>query len=73
MTQYGGTQEYYGFCAEYLNPLNVKNIRDAVLRAWMRGRLSDNERQSFERFTWQWCADLTLAAYHLAMKLHTKS
>lgn len=68
--RYGGTQEYYGFCAEYLDPLSVTNIRRAVQRAWMRGRLGDDERHSFERFTWQWCADLTLEAYHLALRVH---
>lgn len=70
VTQHGGTPEYYGFCAEYLDPTSAESIRSAVLRGWARGQLSKDERQSFLRFTWKWAAALTVEAYRDAIRLH---
>lgn len=67
VTKYGGTQEYYGLSGEYFDPLNVRDMRAAVLRGWARGRLSDSEAQAFLRFTWQWAADATYEAYEKAI------
>lgn len=66
VTKYGGTMEYYGFDAEYLNPMCEKSIREAVLRGWTRGRLTENEAQQFQAFSWERCVDLTIQAYQFA-------
>lgn len=66
ITRYGGTVEYYGFDGEYFDPCWPQRIRAAVERAWRRGRLSEGEARAYSRFTWKYCADLTLQAYRLA-------
>ncbi|MBO5684862.1 MAG: glycosyltransferase family 4 protein [Akkermansia sp.] len=63
ITHYGGTKEYYGICAEYLSPFSLKSIKEAVQNGWSKGRLTDEEASSYERFSWQWTAELTLLAY----------
>ena len=60
---HGGTQEYYGLLAQYLNPLSSESIAVAVKEAWAQGRLTEEEAASFRRFTWQWTAELTYKAY----------
>lgn len=60
---HGGTQEYYGLVASYLNPLSLSSIATAVKEAWGRGRLTEEESQAFRRFTWKWAAEVTLRAY----------
>ncbi len=70
ITLRGGTQEYYGFCAEYLDPVWKASIRAAVERGWARGRLSAQERQSFRRFSWEWAAEVTVNAYQTAIVVH---
>jgi len=67
VSQYGGTQEYYGFCAEYLDPLSLESIVAAVRRGWERGRLTEEESKSFKRFSWNYCAKLTLEGYNLLL------
>lgn len=65
ITKFGGTREYFGFDAEYFNPCFQSDIRDAVFRAWERGRLSKVDALSYSRFSWEYCARLTLEAYRL--------
>lgn len=67
ITHYGGTKEYFGLSAEYLSPFSLKSIRDAVQTGWIKGRLTDEEAASFERFSWEWTAELTLQAYKHAI------
>ena len=67
ITHYGGTKEYYSISAEYLSPFSQKSIRDAVKNGWKKGRLTDSEAASYERFSWQWTANLTLQAYKIAI------
>ena len=59
----GGTCQYYGWDAEYINPLSQSSIRDAVERAWTRGRLRVDEADRYRRRTWSECAQRTLKAY----------
>jgi glycosyltransferase involved in cell wall biosynthesis len=67
VTHNGGTFEYYGFAAEYLNPLKNQEITKALSKAWQRGRLSTEEAHSFSRFSWNYCAKLTLEGYNLLL------
>ena len=65
ITKFGGTIEYFGFDAEYFNPCSQSDIREAIVRAWERGRLSDVDARSYSRFSWEYCARLTMEAYSL--------
>lgn len=66
ITKFGGTLEYYGFDAEYFNPCKLNEMREAVDRGWMRGRLSPEQAKAYGRFSWDYCAKITLNAYQLA-------
>ena len=65
ITIHGGTQEYFGLTAAYLNPLSESSIRNAVIDGWNRGRLFPEESDSVRRFTWGLAAKLTAHAYDL--------
>lgn len=67
ITIQGGTQEYFGLVAEYLNPFSQKSIRSAIFSAWRRGRLTQKEASFFRHFSWDWTAELTVQAYHQAV------
>lgn len=67
VTIQGGTQEYYGLVAEYLNPFSKRSIRQAITNAWARGRLSETETKMFHKFTWKWTAELTEKAYRAVL------
>lgn len=64
----GGTCEYYGWDAEYLNPLSECSIRAAIERGWARGRLTKDEQFRYRRLTWNVCAQKTLDAYRTTLK-----
>lgn len=59
----GGTSQYYGWDAEYLNPLDVDSMRSALVRAWERGRLSPQNRLKYRGLTWRRVAEQTIEAY----------
>ena len=59
----GGTCQYYGWDAEYLDPLRETSIRAAINKAWTKGRLSDAEASRFVRLTWRSCAMATRDIY----------
>lgn len=66
ITKFGGALEYFGFDAEYFNPCRASEIREAVDRGWTRGRLSPEQAKTYRRFSWDYCAEITLNAYQLA-------
>lgn len=68
ITKFGGTVEYYGFDAEYLIPYRQKSIKNAIDRAWNRGRLTWKQAGAYERFTWRYCAEITRQAYQVAVR-----
>jgi glycosyltransferase involved in cell wall biosynthesis len=70
VTKYGGTFEYYGFTGEYFNPLNSLEIALAIKKGFERGRLSTDESNSFKRFSWKYCAEITLQAYKFAISMN---
>ena len=61
----GGTSQYYGWDAEYLDPLDVHSIRRAVNHAFARGRMSECDSMKYRAVTWRVVAEKTLAAYCL--------
>lgn len=68
ITKFGGTDEYYGECGEYLNPCFSRSIVDAIDRGWRRGPLEKVEAERFARFTWDLVASKTKAAYQFAIE-----
>lgn len=67
ITKYGGTEEYYGFDGEYLDPCDKFSIRCAIERAWHRGRLTKSQANAYQRFSWEYCVENTLQAYAYAI------
>ena len=59
----GGTAQYYGWCAEYHDPISRLSLRNSIIRAWQRGRLSAEDQSMFRRLTWDVCAEKLIAAY----------
>lgn len=59
----GGTCQYYGWDAEYLDPLSSKSIKESIERAWARGRLIEDSTKKYRLCTWQFCAKRTVEAY----------
>ncbi len=70
ITSHGGTMEYFGMLAEYLEPYSYRSIRDALDRAWHRNRLLDREQALISHYTWKNTAKLTLAAYQISLNSH---
>ena len=67
ITKFGGTAEYYSFDAEYFNPCDENQMRAAIDRAWLRNRLSLEQSNSYKRFTWDYCAKVTMQAYAILL------
>ena len=63
VTQFGGTEEYYGKDGEYFHPCRLDEIAHAVERGWRRGRLPPKESARYKSFSWSSCAESTVAAY----------
>lgn len=59
----GGTSQYYGWDGEYHNPSSIRSIKEAVMRAWERGRLTLDEQQHYRDNTWDKCAKSLVRAY----------
>jgi glycosyltransferase involved in cell wall biosynthesis len=67
ITKYGGTEEYYGDKAVYLNPCRSQSIRNAIERGWQMGRLEKEDALKFSRFSWNLTAQRTIEAYEFAL------
>lgn len=63
----GGTTQYYGWDAEYLNPLSETSIAETVKNAWRLGRLPASQRASYRNLTWSVCARKTADAYEYVL------
>lgn len=63
ITKYGGTQEYFGNYAEYVDPFSLKSIEDGIKRAISRPK--SNELQTFikDNFLWDNVARKTKNVY----------
>ena len=59
----GGTCQYFGWDAEYIDPLSLDSIRTAIDHAGRRGRSTDEEASQYKKGTWKRCAQMTLNAY----------
>lgn len=59
----GGTAQYYGWNAEYHDPLSVQSMAAALRKAWKRGRLLPDASNRYAKLTWRTCTEMTLAVY----------
>ena len=63
ITERGGTREYFGNGASYLNPYSGKSIVEAIQEAFVRD--DEKARNTISsRYTWEKVASDTLAVYH---------
>lgn len=65
----GGTTQYYGWDATYLDPLSKDSIKEAVDEAWELGRLTEARQAMYKDLVWSLCARKTLAAYKSAIRM----
>ena len=63
MTKEGSGIEYFGFDAEYFDPMKADEILKSVRTAWFRGRLLSSEIDKYRQFTWERTARLTYYYY----------
>ncbi len=68
ITEFGGTREYFGNMATYVDPRSVRSIRAGILAALDRKKDDLLSKHIRERFTWQKVAAETAEAYQGILK-----
>ncbi len=63
ITKIGGTDEYFGKFADYLDPYSISSIRKAIVAAYERPRSDKLQNHILENFTWDSVAKKTIQAY----------
>jgi glycosyltransferase involved in cell wall biosynthesis len=63
ITKVGGTDEYFGKFADYLDPYSINSIRKAIVAAYERPRSDKLQNHILENFTWDSVAKKTIQAY----------
>ena len=72
ITRVGGTEEYFGTLATYVDPLSVDSIRDGILAALDQRRTSDLRTHIKENYLWPVVAERTAAVYHEILDRKTR-
>ncbi len=68
ITPYGGTREYFGDMAEYVEPRSVSSIRDGILRALSKQNDQRLQEHIRREFLWQHVAAKTAAVYRSVLE-----
>ncbi|HTY59169.1 MAG TPA: glycosyltransferase family 4 protein [Bacteroidota bacterium] len=63
ITPYGGTKEYFGDLATYVEPASVNSIREGVLSALARPKGTELRERVRKNYLWQTVARMTADAY----------
>ncbi|MGB9741841.1 MAG: glycosyltransferase family 4 protein [candidate division WOR-3 bacterium] len=63
ITQYGGTKEYFGDYAHYLNPYSERSIEEALEKAIQQPKTSNLREHIYQNFTWDKCAQVLMQFY----------
>ena len=63
ITKYGGTEEYFGSLAEYVEPTSVELIHHGILAALNREKNSALREHMRQEFLWERVAEKTLHVY----------
>ena len=64
ITKHGGTDEYFGSMATYVDPLSVESIRAGIVSALGERSSTDLQVHIRKNFLWQKAAERTASAYH---------
>ncbi|HTY10529.1 MAG TPA: glycosyltransferase [Bacteroidota bacterium] len=63
ITPVGGTREYFGTMAQYVDPYSVESIRAGILAALNRNRSPELKHHIKQEYLWNKVAEKTLALY----------
>lgn len=63
ITPYGGTKDYFGPMARYVDPHSVEAIREGIASALNENRNSSLQHHIKKKFLWEHVAEKTLAVY----------
>jgi len=63
VTKHGGTTEYFGSMAEYVDPRSVESIRDAILKTLKANKNPALREHIRKEFLWQRVAERTASVY----------
>jgi len=63
ITKYGGTQEYFGAMANYVDPGSVESVRAGILAALARPRSATLREHIRKHYLWQTIAEQTAKEY----------
>ena len=63
ITEIGGTKEYFGNYATYINPFKTLSIKKAVINSFVLRKNKKLSNMILKRFTWEIVAEKTLEAY----------
>jgi glycosyltransferase involved in cell wall biosynthesis len=70
ITEVGGTREYFGDDAQYLQPRSRSSLRSALTQSWALGRPEDPDRireRLLHEFSWRSVAEKTMQEYRHAL------
>jgi len=68
VTAYGGTREYFGGEAEYVNPASSGDIRRGILAALKKPKTGGLRERILQNFTWQRVAAQTKSVYESILR-----
>ncbi|MFZ4620372.1 MAG: glycosyltransferase family 4 protein [Bacteroidota bacterium] len=68
ITPHGGTKDYFGSMAEYVEPNSVESIRQGIISALNAPRSSQLQQHIKKEFLWNRVAEKTLAVYRSVLK-----
>lgn len=68
ITPYGGTKDYFGSMATYVEPNSVTSIRNGIVRELNRPKTSELRDHIRREFLWSKVAEKTLAVYRNVLK-----
>jgi glycosyltransferase involved in cell wall biosynthesis len=63
ITPYGGTRDYFGLLAQYVDPSSVESIRMGIVSALSVNRTDTLQHHIKKEFLWSTAAEKTLAVY----------
>ena len=63
ITKYGGTQEYFGAMADYVDPRSVESVRAGIIAALERPRSAALREHIRKHYLWQTIAEQTAKVY----------
>jgi glycosyltransferase involved in cell wall biosynthesis len=69
ITPHGGTRDYFGLLAQYVDPSSVESIRMGIVSALSVNRTDTLQHHIKKEFLWSTAAEKTLAVYQRVLSL----